>query len=308
MLFHTKTLFFVQVAEIGSFTKAAKNLFITPTAVMKQIDLFEYELGFQLFKRTRRGVFLTDAGESLYHDIKLLQKQEAEAVQRAKAIEQADAYVLRVGTSMLYPCTFLLATWSQLKQKYPEFRIQLVSINEERHNVMQNISLLGKEFDCIMSPLDSITCSSQCQFFQMTSCHFCITLPISHRLSKNTALSYQDLHGERLMLPPRGDHLIFDQVRNQIEIEHPQIHIIEGPFYHDLKLYCQCELANILLLTTSNTPSIQPSLKSIPLHNGLSVPYGLLYATHPSRIAEQFFDILKHNYHNCSCTLQNGQM
>jgi DNA-binding transcriptional LysR family regulator len=295
MLFHTKTHFFVQVAENGSFTSAAKKLFVTPTAVMKQIDLFESELGFQLFERSRRGVHLTSAGESLYHDIKQLHQQGDEAVQRAKAVEQENSYTLRVGTSLLYPCTPLLTCWPKLKQKHPEFRLQLVSIDEDRHNVMQNLSLLGRDFDCIISPLDSITCSSQCQFYQLDSCQFCITLPLSHRLAENASLSYQDLHGERLMLPPRGDHLIFDQVRNQIEKGHPQIRIMEGPLYHDLKLYSQCELTNILLLTTSNTPDIQPSLKSIPLDNGLTVPYGFLYATKPSWITKQFLDILSQN-------------
>ena len=300
MLFHTKIHFFVQVAETGSFTSAAKTLFITPTAVMKQIDHFEYELGFRLFERTPRGVHLTAAGESLYHDIKQLQQQEGAAIQRARAIEQANTYVLRVGVSLLYPCTPLLVHWSQLKQKHPEFRLQLVSINEDRHKVMQNLSLLGQEFDCIMSPLDSITCSSQCQFFQMDFCQFCITLPLSHRLAENATLSYQDLHGERLMLPPRGDHLIFDQVRNQIERDHSQIDIVEGPLYHDLKLYSQCELANILLLTTSNTPDVQPSLRSIPLDNGLTVPYGLLYSLNPSWITKQFLDTLTQNDQYCN--------
>ena len=35
---------FVKVAECGSFTKAADALFVTPTAVMKQINALEKEL------------------------------------------------------------------------------------------------------------------------------------------------------------------------------------------------------------------------------------------------------------------------
>ena len=292
MLFHTKTHFFIQVAETGSFTSASKKLYITPTAVMKQIDLFESELGFRLFERTHRGVVLTSAGESLYNDIKQLEQLGNKAIQSAKSIEQTNSHTLLIGISPLFPCDLHMLHWSKIQQQLPDIRIQFVLIEENRYNAIQTLSLLGKDIDFIISPLDSITCSSKCQFFQLNSCRFCITLPLTHRLSGFASLSYQDLHGERLMLPPPGDHLVFDQVRNQIEREHPQIHIVEGPLYHDLKLYSQCELADILLLSTSNTPTIQPSLKSIPLENGLTIPYGLLYAQRPRQITKRFLEYL----------------
>lgn len=47
---------FIKVAECGSFTKAADDLYITPTAVMKQINALEKELEVTLFDRTNRGL------------------------------------------------------------------------------------------------------------------------------------------------------------------------------------------------------------------------------------------------------------
>lgn len=47
---------FISVAESGSFTKAAEALFITPTAVMKQINALEERLGITLFGRTNHGL------------------------------------------------------------------------------------------------------------------------------------------------------------------------------------------------------------------------------------------------------------
>ena len=49
---------FKAVAEDGSFTKAAKRLFITHTAIQKQINQLEEGVGTQLFYRTHRGVEL----------------------------------------------------------------------------------------------------------------------------------------------------------------------------------------------------------------------------------------------------------
>ena len=61
---------FIKVADSGSFNKASEELFVSPNAVMKQINLLENSLGFALFVRTHRGVQLTAAGESLYRDAK----------------------------------------------------------------------------------------------------------------------------------------------------------------------------------------------------------------------------------------------
>lgn len=60
----------MMVVEKGSFAKAAEALFISSTAVMKQINLLEDELGVVLFKRTNHGVELTEEGKSIYQDAK----------------------------------------------------------------------------------------------------------------------------------------------------------------------------------------------------------------------------------------------
>ena len=41
---------FIRVAEAGSFSKAAQESFITPTAVIKQMNLLESRLGLTLFQ------------------------------------------------------------------------------------------------------------------------------------------------------------------------------------------------------------------------------------------------------------------
>ncbi len=63
---------FIRVADAGSFNKAAEESFITPTAVIKQINLLENALDVKLFKRTHRGLILTKAGKSLYQDTKYI--------------------------------------------------------------------------------------------------------------------------------------------------------------------------------------------------------------------------------------------
>ena len=57
--------YFQRIAEEGSITRAAGLLGIAQPALSRQLQLLEEELGVALFRRTRRGVELTDAGERL---------------------------------------------------------------------------------------------------------------------------------------------------------------------------------------------------------------------------------------------------
>jgi LysR family transcriptional regulator, nitrogen assimilation regulatory protein len=66
--------YFVQVAELGSFSKAAVVLDIAQPALSRQVRSLETELHQQLFLRNGRGVTLTDAGKRLFdHSVAVLQ-------------------------------------------------------------------------------------------------------------------------------------------------------------------------------------------------------------------------------------------
>ena len=78
---------FISVAENGSFTKAADALFITPTAVMKQINTLEERLGIALFDRTNHGLQLTEAGKSFLQDAKYIIDYSDRAIEKAREID-----------------------------------------------------------------------------------------------------------------------------------------------------------------------------------------------------------------------------
>nr|WP_280042158.1 LysR family transcriptional regulator [Pseudomonas sp. Hg5Tf]MDH2559169.1 LysR family transcriptional regulator [Pseudomonas sp. Hg5Tf] len=54
---------FEAVVRTGSFTRAASELYLTQSAVSKQIKLLEEQLGAVLFERRARGIALTSAGK-----------------------------------------------------------------------------------------------------------------------------------------------------------------------------------------------------------------------------------------------------
>lgn len=84
MLYNSHLDTLIRVVEAGSFRKAAELMEISPSTVLKQISLLEKDLGVSVFDRTRKGVTLTKAGESIYRDAKQIIRFCEEAAERVR--------------------------------------------------------------------------------------------------------------------------------------------------------------------------------------------------------------------------------
>ena len=124
---------FIRVADAGSFNKAAEELFISPPAVIKQINLLEAQLGLTLFVRTHRGLKLTEAGKSLYQDAKYVIGYCRESVERARAAMQKEENVIRIGTSPMTPVQNMVDLWPKFQEVAAVLRcIGQPSVSEEK--------------------------------------------------------------------------------------------------------------------------------------------------------------------------------
>lgn len=79
---------FICVAECGSFSRASQLLYMSPTAVMKQINNLEKHLGISLFIRTKTGSYLTEAGKSIYKNAKKIIQFSDDAILEAVEISK----------------------------------------------------------------------------------------------------------------------------------------------------------------------------------------------------------------------------
>ena len=71
--------YFVHVAELGSFTRAATQLKVVQSALSRQVRALEVELRQPLFERTGRGVTLTEPGKRLLEHGRGILQQVARA-------------------------------------------------------------------------------------------------------------------------------------------------------------------------------------------------------------------------------------
>lgn len=78
--------YFVEAARCGSFTEAARNLYVSQPGLSKQIALVEKEVGVPLFERANRSVKLTPAGEYLFEQLSDILAATDHVIERARAI------------------------------------------------------------------------------------------------------------------------------------------------------------------------------------------------------------------------------
>ena len=281
----------ITVADCGSFLKASEKLYISPTAIMKQMNQLERHIGLPLFVRTSKGAALTAAGESVYRDAKQLIIQSREAVWRAYQAENIDQILIRLGTSALYPCKPFMDLWNKVREQHPRFKLRVVPFEDSSTETA--FANVGKKYDVMTGPFDSVYVARFNRFLELGRCHFCISMPWGHRLSQRESLSYKDLHGEKLMIQEAGNSPVNDRIRNEIEKEHPQITILDVPCHYDLEVFNRCGEEDCLLLSLENWKDIHPSLVSVPLMTDDTIPYGMIYSAKAGQETRHFLQIIQ---------------
>lgn len=283
---------FIQVADAGSFSKAAQALYISSTAVMKQINLLESSLEVQLFQRTPRGLNLTDAGKSYYQDAKYMIQYAKDAQTRARNAMQNNNSVIRIGTSLMTPSQFLMELWPRVHALHPELKFQMVNFDNTPENAREILGNLGQNIDLVAGIFDETMLALRCcDAMELMRVPICCAVSIYHPLAQKKMLSIEDLSGQRLMLIKRNWSKYVDRLRDELWAEHPDIQIVDFPFYN-LEVFNQCEHENALLMAVPQWEGVHPLLKILPVDWEHSIPFGLLHSPTPSATVRKLMDAI----------------
>lgn len=283
---------FLMVADCGSFSKAAEKVFISPNAIIKQINLLETDLGVTLFERSNHGIKLTDAGASIYHDAKRIINLSEQAIQKAKQIEQAKKQTIRIGTSLLRPCKTIVNLWATVSENYPGIELQIVPFDDTYNEWLNLLENLGKNIDVVAGIYPSTMWKRRCQILKITDVPLCCAVSRKNPLSSKSSLSIRDLYGETLLMVERGDTSYIDALRDEIEKHHPEIHIQDVSSY-DTKVFNQCERSGCIMITISTWAELHPSLVTIPCDWQYTVPYGIVFSQQPSNLVSEFVEAIR---------------
>ena len=81
---------FIAAAEAGSFSAAARSLYISHSTVCRSVSALEEELGVRLFERSSRDFRLTKAGDALLPQAQSLLDAEEEIKENMKTLRLHD--------------------------------------------------------------------------------------------------------------------------------------------------------------------------------------------------------------------------
>lgn len=287
---------FLTVADAGSFNKASDELFVSPNAVMKQINLLENSLGFDLFVRTHRGVQLTPAGESMYRDAKYLIQYAKDSVARAEKMVAEPKHVLRIGTSLTTPVHFLVSLWPQIREHNQQLRFELVSFENTPENAREIMNHFGRNIDLVAGIYsDNMLIERRCSALKLYDTPLCAAVPLHHRLASNDEIAIEDLFDEKVMLIRSGYMSAFDEVRNDLTENYPRIQIEDFSFF-DVNVFNKCENDNAVLIGVAEWGNVHPLLKIIPISWKHTIPMGILHSNAPSNDVKEFLKIISQIY------------
>lgn len=118
--------YFLCVAEEKNMTRAAERLRIAQPALSRQIARLEADLGLPVFRRTSRGVELTEAGEVLSTRAYAIMAQIAQAHHDVTSRSETPRGVVVVGLPPT-PGEFIVAPlFDRIKRDYPEIELRFV--------------------------------------------------------------------------------------------------------------------------------------------------------------------------------------
>jgi DNA-binding transcriptional LysR family regulator len=279
---HLKTFF--TVIESGSFSKAASQLYLTPSAVLHQIRSLEKDLGAELFVRSSKGVTLTLAGSYLAQHGKPF-IQMGDELRRGLHELVSKENSICIGSSMLEKCRLLYDLWVLFSAEVPDCRIQMVNID-----VGQQIP---ESTDLIESINSSIPWMRNWQFLEVCQVPFGCAFVRDHPLAKKPFIMPEDLKGETVITINNGTcDTITELLKHLREAGADVVY----QFGSGMNMFWESAFTRHVQLVPMCFHDILINMTVVPLHPCYSLPYGIFYRTNPSPPVRKFLDFIRLTY------------
>jgi len=195
--------YFVCVAEERNIGRAALRLHISQPPLTRQIQQLEEQLGVQLFRRTHRGVELTDAGRVFYDDARNILGMTERAIERSSKAAQGllgrvDLAIFGSGIFGVIPRLI-----RAFRESHPEVSIFLHNMVKDEQIDALHGRRITLAFNRLMRPIDGLVSET------LLTEPLYVALPSDSPLVAHTAVTLQELEQVPLVLYPTGSRPSF---------------------------------------------------------------------------------------------------
>lgn len=186
--------YFIAVAETRHLGRAAERLNLSQPPLTRQIQHLEEELGVQLFKRTPRGMELTQAGVELLRDAQNIRSLVSQAAERAQRAGQGQAGRLDIGVYGSAIFGLVPQVLAAFRSKHPDVELvlhhaqtpsQLPALRHGRvHIVFERMLPEESDIEVELVAREPLL----------------LGLPAEHRLATQTRIDVGDLRDETMLI------------------------------------------------------------------------------------------------------------
>lgn len=295
MLYNTHLATMIEVVEAGSFRRAAEKVGISPSAVLKQITLLERELDVSLFDRSRKGVTLTEAGESIYRDAKYILQYCESAADRARELHTKQKNTVRIGVSVMNPLSPLLPYWAEIQSRCPNIKCHFNTFEPSREGITRTFATLGQDSDMVLGIYDEGFLES----YQLCAMKFRDISPVIAEMAgpdssvKGRAHGrMSDLNGKVVLLPKAGRFEAADAFRRDAVRDYPGIRIEDFDMY-SLEIFYACQNEGKCIFTYDEWELGHMLLTPKRMDWAYTSSYGMIYPKNPSETVLQLLNAMR---------------
>ena len=190
--------YFVKLADLRHFSKAAEACFVSQPTLSTQIKKLEDELGVQLVERSPKNIMLTPVGEEIADRARLVLSDidQIRAVARRSG-NPADG-VLRLGLFPTLAPYFLPHVVPGIRARYPNLTLQLAE--EKTETILSMLRQGGLDAGVLALPINDEGLAMERLFAEP----FVVALPGDHPLAARKSIAMSDLEHTELLLLEEG--------------------------------------------------------------------------------------------------------
>ncbi len=118
--------YFVKIIELGSLSRASKQLYVAQPALSQQVAKLEAMVGRPLLVRSSKGVTPTKHGTALYHHARLILRQVDQAISIAQSDAPAVSGMVSVGLPATTVAAIGLPLVKRVRERYPGILLNVV--------------------------------------------------------------------------------------------------------------------------------------------------------------------------------------
>jgi len=190
--------YFVKLADLRHFSKAADACFVSQPTLSTQIKKLEEELGVQLVERMPKTIMLTPVGQEIADRARLVLSDIEQIRTVARRSSNPAEGTLRLGLFPTLAPYFLPHVVPSVRERYPKLRLQLAE--EKTEDILRMLRQGQLDAGVLALPVGAEGMEMEILFEEP----FVLALPADHPLVGCKSVTMRDLRGAELLLLEEG--------------------------------------------------------------------------------------------------------